>query len=71
MKVFVQILGGDAKPFDVADGATLGDVLKLDAKYAAYQASVNGSPENDMAYMLDDHSIVTLSEKVKGAAPRH
>ena len=65
--VFVQILGGDAKPMQVSDDATLGQVLGTDAKYASYQPAVNGSPENDLSYVLDDHSIITLSEKVKGA----
>ena len=65
--IFVQILGGDAKPYEVSDEATLGDVLALDSKYAAYQPAVNGTPEDDKEYILDGHSIITLSERVKGA----
>ncbi len=65
--VFIQILGGDAKPYQVADEATLGEVLALDPKYAPYQAAVNGITETDLSLELDGHSIITLSEKTKGA----
>jgi hypothetical protein len=66
-KVFVQIMGGELKSFDIADGATLGDVLALDAAYRGYAATVNGEPESDMSIQLESHAVVTLSEKVKGA----
>lgn len=72
MKVFAQVIGGEVKEFNLTANdegvVTLADLRKANAKFAGYQAAINGEAENDDSTELSDYSVVTFSEKVKGAS---
>ncbi len=70
MKVFAQVIGGDAVQYTLQEGATIADLKKQEPKFASYQASINGDSADDNDE-LSDYAVVTFSEKIKGAAPRH
>lgn len=71
MDVFVQVIGGTPKAYTLAEGAMLADLhTAMDNKYAKYQAAINGDATDDQSAELSDADVITLSEKVKGAAAR-
>ena len=61
--VIVKVQGAQPKE---EQAETLGE-LKRKLGMGTFQATINGDPENDDSYQLEDYQVVTLTEKVKGA----
>lgn len=61
--VIVKVSGGSPKE---VSANTLGE-LKAQLNLAKHQATINGEPESDDSYQLENDSLVIFTEQIKGA----